>query len=234
MKLTIKGIIQPFTITAQPFDGVIDLKRTIQSLKDIAVNQLRLFFWGKELDDDQTLGDCGIHNDSTLHLAVRVFHCIKIFVKVKDKLTTVSVPSSDPARSIKLIMQGSDGYPVPLQRLFFEGAELDDGRALVSHSIRNGSVVDLRVHESPQMQIQVKTLGGKRAMLHVKRSDTIRTVKTMIQDRWGYDLDSISLIHAGKALDNNQPLQTLADYEVQDGDTIHLVFRFPGGAATIS
>ena len=96
------------------------------------------------------------------------------------------------------------------------------------------------------MQIKVKTLAGMRALLDVQHSDTIETMKAMIQEKWGADRATIQLIHAGKTLDINKPLQTLADCGIKDGDTIYLgkrslsnsdsiltdtlVYRFHGGA----
>jgi ubiquitin C len=106
--------------------------------------------------------------------------------------------------------------------LFFEGTELEDDRPLLSYNIQTGSIVNLRVRQSSQMQIHIKTLAGRTASLNVQRSDTIKTVKAMIKDKWGTDPDTIQLIYAGKTLDNNQPFRTLADYEVQDGGNLQL------------
>jgi hypothetical protein len=132
MKITIKsGDEQAFTVAVLPSDRVIDLKRTIQSLKkfvvlfiklpvllishapfSIAVTKLRLFYWAKELKDEQTMKSCGIDDHSVLHMAVRQFDDIRVTVKVKDKSTpiTVCLLSSDTGRSIKFHIQGAEGY----------------------------------------------------------------------------------------------------------------------------
>ena len=133
MKLTIKGIDEKsFAVVGRPSDSIIDIKRTIQSLKksvppslslksahllialhrsfSVPIDQQRLLFFGKELQDDQTLGSYDIQNDSILHLAVRMLNGIQVVVKIKDRSTTITILPSDTSKSIKFVIQGSEGY----------------------------------------------------------------------------------------------------------------------------
>jgi hypothetical protein len=56
------------------------------------------------------LGSYDIQNDSILHLAVRMLNGIQVVVKIKDRSTAITILPSDTSKSIKFIIQGSEGY----------------------------------------------------------------------------------------------------------------------------
>ena len=81
---------------------------------------------------------------------------------------------------------------------------------------------DQRVNPSANMQIFVRNLKGKTLVLRVRHSDLIKTVKHMIYLRDGVPQQEQRLIFSGKQLENNR---TLADYNIQQANTLHLVMR---------
>jgi len=76
------------------------------------------------------------------------------------------------------------------------------------------------------MQLMIKTLDGKTVTVDAEEEDTIEDIKNKIMEKEGVPVDQQRLIFGGKQLDSDK---TLADYDVQEDSTFHMVLRLRGG-----
>ncbi|XP_068717377.1 polyubiquitin-B-like [Montipora capricornis] len=218
-----KGYHQISSLRVRTSDSVESLKRKIMVKVGVSVQDQRLIYSGRQLEDGCTLTDCRITDKCKVHLTLRLRGGgMEIFAKLLNgKLLRLGVAPDDLIENVKVKIQDEVGISPDEQELFCDGRKLKNGRTLRHYNIQDDFT--LTVVSESVMEIYVKCPSTEETItLAVKSSDDIRDLKKKFQAQQGILAKKQILMFNSEELKNSR---SVADYNIQNGSFLSLVFR---------
>ncbi|CAL9771701.1 unnamed protein product [Musa acuminata subsp. burmannicoides] len=164
-----------------------------------------------------------------------------VFETSTGRYFTIEIGFFDTVLEIKEKVQKYQGYPVPTQKLLFQGQELADDRDTEHYNILQNSRIHLalaadaadgKLPESgdghARITVAVSTPTSRRQLtLEADAADTVARLKERVRDLSGVPPNRFVLFHGGVELQDHR---RLADYVVADHSRMNLVMRPSLGA----
>ncbi|KAM0053213.1 putative Ubiquitin-like domain-containing protein [Helianthus debilis subsp. tardiflorus] len=132
------------TLEVKPSDTINIIKTKIQEKLDIPHDEQELIFNEMVVHDMDMLADCNINNRSTLTLTCVSTGCMHIFIKTTaGRTVTLEVKPSDTIHKVKAKIHDKEAIPLYMQRLIFNGIQLEDSPTLGDYNIPKESTFQL-------------------------------------------------------------------------------------------
>ena len=192
----------------------------IEKREKIPLFLQRLKIQGKELNNRASLWHYEIEEGSILSLDL-YYHDdeIEIFFETVTKVRkTLKVKTMDTIQNVKDKIQMEEWVSFDEYYLSFNKQKLDDKKTLLYYKIWENSIV---YPENIFMQIFIKRTYAKTLTLKIRHTDTIKIIKTKIEDKIGISPKNQCLILLGK-VNKLEDEKTASYYNIQKDSNLYL------------
>ena len=214
---------------------ILDLTKKIKELKQMVFEQTnipidRQQFFIDKIDDKKKLD-----NDESV-IKYNLFK-YDLYININENFNDtlyIKYPNSDIKKiqtdlcllGIELLekLPNTIKYGCALYNIYYKDKLSPLFNLLVDSGIKPGEMIELKNRNT--FRIYIKTLIGKTFPVNVEPNDTILLIKIFLYIRERIPSNEYSFIFAGNLLRDNR---TVADYNITNESTIHLVFKLKGG-----
>jgi len=220
----VQGRQRRFEIRINPNRTIFEAIAMIEDL-GISMNKKRLMFENRSLENESTLANYGIQEESELYIPQICYGGMGMLVDLSNGNSIfVGFDETQTVESLKLKIEACEGIPNAQQILDFEGIELDS-----SHPLHPccGKICKLHLRLKCT-KIYIITLERRLVTLRVSLDWTVDKVLSLIETCcFGRQK---RLIYEGRELDNHQ---TLKWHNVQKGARLTEGIKLHGGMPLI-
>ena len=135
---------RPIILEVKESDSILNIKKNTNFFC-MSQDYFILSFDNKELEDDKTLSDYNIKNESKIYVSFnysKLTHSYQIYVKtLTGKTITVEVYKEYSINFVKHLIFEKENIYVDEQRLIFAGRQLEDNRTISDYNIQRESTL---------------------------------------------------------------------------------------------
>ena len=206
--VNILGSRKLISLKVNKTDTIKDVKAKIQAKEGIPDDLNRLWFSEKWLEEDRTLFDYNIKENSTLILAINLLGGDEFELVIQSltgDIVKLRVPSWATVENVKEKYEELTFYPAKENRLVFSGRLLENNLPLMYYNISNGSTVHFiaRLRGGGWGSNVIRVIFFKVLTIGFLQSISVKQIKNNIEEEEEYPVALQQLTLEGRVLDDD-------------------------------